>query len=90
MSESSSEELDEFVQEYVTRYAESAAIAAVRYRRYLCRKGLSEDEAIYRAAKQAVSMVMASGLDREKLLETFEELHAVTAAIISWLRKELK
>jgi hypothetical protein len=73
--------------EIVSRYAESALISAVRLRRYWISQGLSEDEAIERALKQALGMLEASGLGYEKLLELFYELQGACAAFIKALEE---
>jgi len=57
------------IKEIVNRYAESALISAIRLRRYWLSQGLSEDEAISRAIKQAVGMMRASGRKPEELLQ---------------------
>ncbi|MEM1672709.1 MAG: hypothetical protein QW341_03930 [Candidatus Bathyarchaeia archaeon] len=78
------------LQEIVNRYAESALISAIRLRRYWLSQGLSEDEAISRAVKQAVGMMKASGRKPEELLELFRELHEASKAFITMLEKVVK
>jgi hypothetical protein len=73
--------------EIVSRYAESALISAVRLRRYWISQGLSEDEAIERALKQALGMLQVSGLGPDKLLELFYELQGACAAFIKVLEE---
>jgi hypothetical protein len=57
--------------ETVNRYAESTLISAIRLRRYWLSQGLSEDDAISRAVKQAIGMMKVSGRKPEELLELF-------------------
>ena len=76
--------------EVVNRYAESALISAVRLRRYWLSQGLSEDEAIARAVKQAVGMMRASGRKPEELLELFRELQEASKAFVTMLEKIVK
>lgn len=76
--------------EIFDRYAESALISAVRLRRYWLSQGLSEDEAISRAVKQAIGMMKASGRKPEELLELFRELSEASKAFITALEKLTK
>ena len=75
------------VKEVVNRYAESALISAIRLRRYWLSQGLSEDEAISRAVKQAVGMMKASGRKPRELLELFRELQEASKAFVNMLEK---
>jgi hypothetical protein len=70
------------VEEIVNRYAESALISAVRLRRYWISQGLSEEEAVRRAVKQAFGMLASLGVGPEKLLELFYELRSACDAFI--------
>lgn len=72
------------------RYAESALISAIRLRRYWLSQGLSDEEAISRAVRQAVGMMKASGKKPEELLELFMELHEAVKSFISILEKDIK
>ena len=78
------------LEEITYRYAESAAISAVRLRRYWLSQGLSEEEAIDRALKQAIGMLAASGLGPDKLLELFYELKDACEAFIKILEKVIE
>jgi hypothetical protein len=73
--------------EIVSRYAESALISAVRLRRYWISQGLSEDEAIERALKQALGMLEASGLGPEKLLNFFMNYKVLVMHLLKYLKK---
>ncbi len=75
------------VDEYVDRYAESALISAVRLRRYWTSQGLSEDQAIERAVKQAAGMMASSGAELDKLIELFNELRGACDAFVDMLKK---
>lgn len=74
----------------VNRHAESALISAIRLRRYWLSQGLSEDEAVSRAIKQAVGMMKASGRKPEELLQLFKELEAASKAFVDMLEKVVK
>lgn len=78
------------IKEIVNRYAESALISAIRLRRYWLSQGLSEDEAISRAIKQAVGMMRASGRKPEELLQLFKELEAASKAFVAMLEIVVK
>ena len=75
------------VHEVINRYAESALISAIRLRRYWLSQGLTEDEAISRAIKQAVGMMKASGRKPEELLQLFKELEEASKAFVAMLEK---
>lgn len=66
-------------EEIVIRYTEGAIISALRLKRYWERKGLSREEAISRAVKQAVNMIRAGSL--EKLPEILEDLDEISKLI---------
>jgi len=66
-------------EEVVTRYTESAIISALRLKRYWERKGLAHDEAVSRAVKQAVNMIIAGS--PEKLPKILEDLDEITKLI---------
>lgn len=70
------------VEKIANRYAESALISAVRLRRYWISQGLSEEEAVRRAVKQAFGMLASLGVGPEKLLEFFYELRSACDAFI--------
>jgi len=78
------------LEEVVNRYAESALISAIRLRRYWLSQGLTEEEAISRAVKQAVGMMRASGRKPEELLQLFKELEAASKAFVAMLEKVVK
>jgi hypothetical protein len=65
------------LQEAITRYAESALISAIRLRRYWKSQGLSEEEAIRKALKQAFGMLNSSGIPPKELYKLFDELEKV-------------
>ena len=73
--------------ETVNRYAESTLISAIRLRRYWLSQGLSEDDAISRAVKQAIGMMKASGRKPEELLKLFRELHEASGAFVAMPEK---
>ena len=73
------------------RYVEGAVLSMLRLRRYLLSRGVDPEEVEERIRKQALGMLEASGLSREKIVETLVELRVVVDTLIDLVsRGELR
>ena len=70
-------------EEIMRRYVEGAVVSATRLLRHWMSRGLSEEEALSRAIKQALNMIKSSGLSEEEVLKTLKELRGITDKLIS-------
>ena len=75
------------VEEFTNRYAESTLVSAVRLKRYWRFQGLSEDQAIDRATRQAAGMMVSSGNSLDTLIDLFMELKGACDAFIDLLEQ---
>ncbi|MCD6084197.1 MAG: hypothetical protein J7J20_01500 [Desulfurococcales archaeon] len=69
------------------RYVEGAIISALRLKRFWRRRGLSEDEAMKRAVKQAIGMIKVSGLSERDVISTLKELKRMTESVLEQMGK---
>lgn len=69
------------------RYVEGAVLSMLRLRRYLLSRGVDPEEVEERIRKQALGMLEASGLSREKIVETLIELRVVVDTLIDLISK---
>ncbi len=67
------------------RYVEGAVISALRLYRHWKKRGVGSNEAFTRAVKQAVGMIEASGMSRDEVRESLEELKNIVNAILKAL-----
>jgi hypothetical protein len=64
------------------RYVEGAVLSMLRLRRYLLSRGVDPDEVESRIRKQALGMLEASGLSKEKIVKVLKELKHVVDSLI--------
>jgi len=64
------------------RYVEGAVLSMLRLRRYLLSRGVDPDEVESRIRKQALGMLEASGLPKEKIVKVLKELKHVVDSLI--------
>ena len=74
-------------EESSVRYVEGAIISALRLKRFWRRRGLSEDEAMRRAVKQAIGMIKVSGLGDDEIVMILRELKRMTEAVLEHIEK---
>ena len=74
-------------EESSVRYVEGAIISALRLKRFWCRRGLSEDEAMRRAVKQAIGMIKVSGLSNTEVITVLKELKKMTEAVLERIKE---
>ncbi len=70
------------VDDKVVRYVEGAVLSMLRLRRYLLSRGVDPEEVDERIKKQAIGMLEASGLSKEKILSILVELKLVVETLI--------
>ncbi len=75
-------------EEIMRRYVEGAVVSATRLLRHWMSRGLSDEEALSRAIKQALNMIRSSGLSEEEILRTLKELKSVADKLISHIESE--
>lgn len=71
----------------VVRYVEGAVLSMLRLRRYLLSRGVDPEEVNVRIKKQAIGMLEASGLSKEKIIEILVELKLVVESLIELVDK---
>ncbi|MCC6047008.1 MAG: hypothetical protein LM571_02335 [Desulfurococcaceae archaeon] len=64
------------------RYVEGAVLSMLRLRRYLLSRGVDPDEVESRIRKQALGMLEASGLPKEKIVKVLNELKHVVDTLV--------
>jgi len=64
------------------RYVEGAVLSMLRLRRYLLSRGVDPDEVENRIRKQALGMLEASGLPKERIVKVLKELKHVVDSLI--------
>jgi len=64
------------------RYVEGAVLSMLRLRRYLLSRGVDPDEVESRIRKQALGMLEASGLPKERIVKVLKELKHVVDSLI--------
>jgi len=69
------------------RYVEGAVLSMLRLRRYLLSRGVDPDEVEERIRKQAIGMLEASGLSKEKIIEVLTELRLVVDTLLELVSK---
>ncbi len=69
------------------RYVEGAVLSMLRLRRYLLSRGVDPDEVEERIRKQAIGMLEASGLSKEKIVEVLTELRLVVDTLLDLVNK---
>lgn len=69
------------------RYVEGAVLSMLRLRRYLLSRGVDPDEVEERIRKQAIGMLEASGLNKEKIIEILTELRLVVDTLLDLVSK---
>ncbi len=74
-------------EESSVRYVEGAIISALRLKRFWRRRGLSEDEAMRRAVKQAIGMIKVSGLSERDVITILKELKKMTESVLEQIEK---
>jgi len=77
-------------EEIMKRYVEGAIISASRLWRHWMRRGLSSDEALKRAIKQAYNMIKSSGLGMDDVLSTLKDLRRITDELIRLIEEEVR
>lgn len=70
------------VDDKVIRYVEGAVLSMLRLRRYLLSRGVDPEEVNERIKKQAIGMLEASGLSKERIIEILIELKIVVETLI--------
>ncbi|MEM0352009.1 MAG: hypothetical protein QXT76_01455 [Sulfolobales archaeon] len=75
------------VSDKVIRYVEGAVLSMLRLRRYLLSRGVDPEEVNERIKKQAIGMLEASGLSKEKIIEILVELKLVVETLIDLVDK---
>ncbi|MCX8184249.1 MAG: hypothetical protein RMI56_05155 [Sulfolobales archaeon] len=71
------------------RYVEGAVLSMLRLRRYLLSRGVDPEEVDERIKKQAIGMLEASGLSKEKIVEILIELKLVVEVLIELVSREM-
>ncbi len=77
-------------EEVMRRYVEGAIISAARLWRHWIRRGLSDEEAMKRAIKQAYNMVKSSGLSLEEALNTLKDVRRIMDELIKIIQEEVE
>jgi len=75
------------------RYAESALVSAIRLRRYWIMQGDSPERATEKAIRQAIGMMVSSGVPLSRLIMLFEDIKNAADAFIKMIkdvREELR
>lgn len=75
------------VDDKVIRYVEGAVLSMLRLRRYLLSRGIDPEETDERIKKQAIGMLEASGLSKEKIIEILVDLKLVVETLIDLVSK---
>lgn len=70
------------------RYVEGAVLSMLRLRRYLLSRGVDPEEVDERIKKQAIGMLEASGLSKDKIIEILVELKLVVEVLIDLVSRE--
>lgn len=81
------------ISEILDRYAESALISAIRLRRYWIMQGDSPERATEKAIRQAIGMMVSSGVPLSRLIMLFEDIKNAADAFIKMIkdvREELR
>ena len=75
-------------EEVLRRYVEGAIVSAARLWRHWLHRGLSEDEAMKRAIKQALNMIKSTDLSSDEVISTLKRVRRITDELLKLLEEE--